>query len=60
MQENLEKKHRGLTLLIESLHKADPKLRSCAYNQDCFNELMFYRDEMITYAHKLLKELDSE
>ena len=60
MQENLEKKHRGLTLLIESLHKADPKLRSCAYNQDCFNELMFNRDEMITYAHKLLKELGSE
>ena len=60
MQENLEKKHRGLTLLIESLHKADPKLRSCAYNQDCFTELMFYRDEMITYAHKLLKELGSE
>ena len=60
MSPEQEKKHRGLTLLIESLHKADPKLRSCAYNQDCFTELMFYRDEMITYAHKLLKELDSE
>ena len=60
MSPEQEKKHRGLTLLIESLHKPDPKLRSCAYNQDCFNELMFYRDEMITYAYKLLKELGSE
>ena len=31
--------NRGLDLFIESLLKPDPKLRACAYNQDCYLEL---------------------
>jgi len=35
----LEKWDRGRTLLLESLYKPDSKLRGCAYNQDCFDEI---------------------
>ncbi len=55
-----EKQQRGLTLLIESLHKPDSKLRSCAYNQDCFTEMMSYRQEIIDYCYDKLKELQGE
>ena len=51
---------RGMTLLIESLHKPDPKLRGCAYNQDCFTELMQYRDECIEYLQGKLKEIQED
>ncbi|MAE55229.1 MAG: hypothetical protein CMK23_04480 [Porticoccaceae bacterium] len=60
MTQESEKKQRGLTLLIESLHKPDTKLRSCAHNQDCFEELMFYRQEIIDHCHQKLKELQDE
>ena len=29
----------ALTIFEESVHKPDTKLRSCAHNQECFNEL---------------------
>ena len=53
----IDQKIRGMTLLIESLHKPDPKLRGCAYNQDCFTELMQYRDECIEYLQGKLMEI---
>ena len=49
-------KRSGMTLLIESLHKPDPKLRGCAYNQVVL-ELMQYRDECIEYLQGKLKEI---
>ena len=48
-----EKWDRGKTLLLESLYKPDTKLRGCAYNQDCFNELIAIRDEVIEYVRSL-------
>ncbi len=42
-----EKWERGRTLLLESLYKPDSKLRGCAYNQGCKDELMAIRDEVI-------------
>ena len=35
-----EKWDRGKTLLLESLYKPDSKLRGCAYNQGCYDEMI--------------------
>tara|TARA_B100001113_G_scaffold146189_1_gene119788 strand:- start:151 stop:462 length:312 start_codon:yes stop_codon:yes gene_type:complete len=43
----LEKWDRGKTLLLESLYKPDTKLRGCAYNQGCYDEMMELRDHVI-------------
>ena len=48
-----EKWERGKTLLLESLYKPDSKLRGCAYNQDCYDEMMELRDNVI----ELVKEM---
>mgnify|MGYP003126201593 CR=1 FL=1 len=42
-----EKWDRGKTLLLESLHKPDSRLRGCAHNQECYHELMEIRDQVI-------------
>ena len=49
----------ALDLMIESVYKADAKLRGCAYNQDCFDELMGWRQLMIDtlYHYKDLNEV---
>jgi len=43
----LEKWDRARTLMLESLYKPDDRLRGCAYNQGCKDELMAIRDEVI-------------
>ena len=48
-----EKWNRGLDLYIESVHKPDNQLRSCAHNQKCFNELMEVREEVLEYLKTL-------
>ena len=42
-----EKWDRAKTLMLESLHKPDDKLRGCAHNQKCFYELMEIKDQVI-------------
>ena len=44
-----EKWNRGLDLYIESVHKPDNQLRSCAHNQKCYNELMEVRSHVLEY-----------
>ena len=39
----------ALGLFMESVHKPDPALRACAHNQQCFNELMEWREEVLEY-----------
>ena len=51
-----QKWNRGLDLSIESVHKPDNQLRSCAHNQKCFNELMAVREEVLVYLKTLRKE----
>ena len=51
-----ERYQRALDLFTESVLKPDPDLRGCAYNQDCFNELMEIRDHVLDYL-KTLKEV---
>ena len=49
----LERWDRGKTLLIESLFKPDTKLRGCAYNQNCYDEMMELRDAVIEYVKSI-------
>ena len=42
-----EKWDRGKTLMLESLHKPDDRLRGCSHNQECYHELMEIRDQVI-------------
>ena len=49
-----DKQRDALTLLIESIHKPDSKLRGCAHNQECYDELMEWREKVIT----MLKEYE--
>ena len=48
-----EKWNRGLDLYIESVHKPDNQLRSCAHNQKCYNELMDVREHVLEYVKTL-------
>ena len=48
-----EKWDRGRTLLLESLYKPDDKLRGCAYNQGCKNELLEIRDQVIEMVREM-------
>ena len=52
-----EKWNRGLDLYIESVHKPDNQLRSCAHNQKCFNELMEVRAEVLEYLKTLRRKI---
>ena len=45
--------NRALDIMVESVHKPDDSLRSCAHNQKCYNELMWIRDEIIDHLHTL-------
>ena len=47
---------RALTLFEESVLKPDSKLRGCAYNQGCFDELMEIREHVLDYL-KTLREV---
>ena len=42
-----EKWERGKTLMLESLHKPDDRLRGCAHNQECYHELLEIREQVI-------------
>ena len=47
--------NRGLDLFIESVHKPDDKLRSCAHNQNCYDELMGVKNKVLEYLKTLRK-----
>jgi len=57
MNPNTSKNHYidGLTLFEESVLKVDPKLRQCARNQECFDELLQIRESVLEYL-KVLRE----
>ena len=48
-----EKWDRAKTLMLESLHKPDNALRSCAHNQKCYYELLEIRDQVIDMVSKM-------
>ena len=48
-----EKWDRAKTLMLESLHKPDDKLRGCAHNQKCYYELMDIKDQVINMVRTM-------
>ena len=46
----------ALALMIESVLKPDSKLRGCAYNQDCYEELMQWRQKMLDLLYYYEKD----
>jgi len=48
-----DKWNRALDLFVESVHKPDHELRSCAFNQHCYDELMQVRQKVITLLNDL-------
>ncbi len=49
MTDKQQKRKDALGLFYESVLKPDSKLRACAHNQECFNELMEWRAEILEY-----------
>ena len=57
-QMDIEKKQKrcdSLGLIIESVLQPDYKLRQCAHNQKCYNELVEWRDEVLEYLNQRRK-----
>ena len=54
--EKIRKRRDALTIFIESVHKPDHRLRGCAHNQKCYNELMEWREEVLEYLYKRRKD----
>ena len=48
-----EKWNRGLDIFIESIQKPDSRLRGCAHNQKCYNELMEVRNSVLEHLKTL-------
>ena len=46
------KRRDALGLFMESVHKPDHRLRGCAHNQECYNELMEWREEVLEYLNR--------
>ena len=45
--------NRGLDLFIESVYKPDTSLRQCAHNQNCYDEVMSLRNDVLAYLRTL-------
>jgi len=56
MTDKKTKRRDALTIFMESVHKPDTRLRNCAHNQECFNELMEWREEVLQYLDQRRKE----
>ncbi len=56
MTDKHQKRRDGLTILLESLHKPDSRLRGCAHNQECYHEMMEWREEVIRYLNSRREE----
>ena len=48
--------NRGLDIFIESVHTPDSKMRGCAHNQGCYNELMWIRENVLEYLSTLRRK----
>ena len=48
-----DKWERGKTLMLESLHKPDDRLRGCSHNQECFHELLEIRDQVVEIVRNM-------
>jgi len=53
MHSKHDKRKDALGLFYESVLKPDPQLRQCAHNQECYNELMEWRSQVLTHLDTL-------
>ena len=44
---------RAKVILLESLFKPDHHLRSCAHNQECIDDVLQIRDQVIEYVQNM-------
>ena len=51
-----QKRRDALGLFYESVLKPDSKLRACAHNQECYHEMMEWREEVIRYLNSRREE----
>ena len=51
-----EQQKAALNLMIESVIKPDNRLRGCAHNQGCYNELMEWRQKMLDLLYDYEKD----
>ncbi len=49
-----EKWDRARSIFLESLMQPDNHLRSCAHNQQCYDELMEIRDDVIEKTRTMI------
>ena len=54
--EKKQKRNDALGLIVESILHPDYKLRQCAHNQKCHNELMEWREEVLEYLNQRRKD----
>jgi len=47
----------ALGLFIESVHKPDSELRQEAHEQECYHELMEWRQEVLEYLYERQRRL---
>ena len=55
-----EKVERGLTLFIESVLKPDSQLSQCAHNQECYYELLEWREDVLEYLYRRQREIKED
>jgi len=53
--EKKQKRNDALDILVESILYPDHKLRQCAHEQLCYNELMEVREEVLEYLNQRRK-----
>jgi hypothetical protein len=53
MNQTTQKRKDALTLFEESVLKPDVRLRQCARNQECYDELMQIREDVLEYLRTL-------
>ena len=53
-----EQEKAALGLMIESVIKPDSRLRGCAHNQGCYNELMEWRQRMLDLLYDYERSKD--
>ena len=53
METQDDKWNRGLDIFIESVLEPDPKRRACAHSQKCYHELLWIREDVLSYLKTL-------
>ena len=53
MSQDTQKRSDALSLFEESVLKPDVRLRQCARNQHCYDELMQVREDVLEYLKSL-------